>query len=172
MRRQCRGRFPLRWLQRNPVVSDHGMHNGTCETHVTWCMSASITRSGRLNVHGIPGACANQNFTYLVMGPWDVVTLAFGCCLDVGVFISLMNWRAAIFHPVYLIRIYSTEVHYLSKPGPLCLGAASSGFIWGIRNIFTYHQFSINTDNHLKMCIPIVFFHQASTRPNFYQCYY
>ena len=69
MRRECRGRFPHHWLQRKPLVSDPGMHHGTCVTHVPWCMSGSLTRGGGENVPGIPGACATQNFTYLVRGP-------------------------------------------------------------------------------------------------------
>ena len=31
------------------------MHYGTCVTHVPWCMSGSLTRSGRENVRSIPG---------------------------------------------------------------------------------------------------------------------
>ena len=50
--------FPHRWLQRKPLVSDPGMHHGTCVTHVPWCMSGSLTRGGVENVSGIPGACA------------------------------------------------------------------------------------------------------------------
>ena len=45
-------------LQRKPLVSDHGMHHGTCVTHVPWCMSGSLTCGGGENVPGIPGACA------------------------------------------------------------------------------------------------------------------
>ena len=50
--------FPRRRLQRKPLVSDPGMHHGTCVTHVPWCMSGSLTRGGGENVPGIPGACA------------------------------------------------------------------------------------------------------------------
>ena len=49
---------PHRRLQRKPLVSDPGMHPGTCVTHVPWCMSGSLTCGGRKNVPGIPGACA------------------------------------------------------------------------------------------------------------------
>ena len=45
-------------LQRKPLVSDPDMHNGTCVTHVPWCMSGSLTRGRGENVPGIPGACA------------------------------------------------------------------------------------------------------------------
>ena len=56
-------------FKRKPLYSDHGMHHGTCVTHVPWCMSGSLTHGGGENVPGIPGACATRNFTYLVRGP-------------------------------------------------------------------------------------------------------
>ena len=45
-RRECREHFPNRWLQRKTLVSDPGMHHGTCVTHMPWCMSGSLTRGG------------------------------------------------------------------------------------------------------------------------------
>ena len=56
MRRECRERFPRDRLQRNWLISDHGMHHGTCVTHVPWCIPGSQARGGRENVPGIPGA--------------------------------------------------------------------------------------------------------------------
>ena len=50
--------FPCRRFLRKPLVSDPGMHHGTCVTHVRWCMSGSLTCGDRENVPGIPGACA------------------------------------------------------------------------------------------------------------------
>ena len=69
MHREWWERFPLHRLQRKPLVSDPGMHHGTCVTHVPWRMSGSLTRSGGENVPGIPGACATRNFMYLARGP-------------------------------------------------------------------------------------------------------
>ena len=46
MRRKCRERYPRHWLQSKPLVGDPGMHHSTCVTHVPWCMSGSLTRSG------------------------------------------------------------------------------------------------------------------------------
>ena len=65
------GTFPRHRLQRKPLVSDPGMHYGTCVSHVSWCMSGSLTPGGE-NVPGIPGACATRNFTYLARGPCSV----------------------------------------------------------------------------------------------------
>ena len=59
MRRVWRERFPRHQLLRKPPVSDPSMHHGTCVTHVPWCMSGSLIRSGT--------AC---NFMYLTRGPW------------------------------------------------------------------------------------------------------
>ena len=50
--------FPRHRFQRKPLVSDPGMHHGTCVTHVPWCMSGSLTCGDGENVPGIPGACA------------------------------------------------------------------------------------------------------------------
>ena len=69
MRRECRELFPRHKLQRKSLVSDPSMHHGTCVTHVSWCMSGSLTHSGGENVPSIPGACATRNFAYLVRGP-------------------------------------------------------------------------------------------------------
>ena len=59
----CAGNvFTRRRLQRKPLVSDTGMHHGTCVTHVPWCMSGSLASGGGENVPGIPGACAPAIF--------------------------------------------------------------------------------------------------------------
>ena len=50
--------FPRRRFQRKPLVSDPGMHHGTCVTHVPWCMSGSRTCGDGEHVPGIPSACA------------------------------------------------------------------------------------------------------------------
>ena len=50
--------FPRRRFQRKPLVSDPGMHHGTCVTHVPWSMSGSLACGDGENVPGIPGACA------------------------------------------------------------------------------------------------------------------
>ena len=70
MCRGCRVRFPRHRLQRKLLISDPGLHCGTCVTHAPWYMSGSLTHGGRENVPGIPGACATCNFVYLIRGPW------------------------------------------------------------------------------------------------------
>ena len=51
------------------LVSDPGMHHGTCVTHVPWCMLGSLSRGGGENVPGILSACTTHNFAYLSRGP-------------------------------------------------------------------------------------------------------
>ena len=68
--RECWECFPRHRLQRKPLVSDPGMHHGTCVAHVPWCMSGSLTHGGGENVPGFPNACTTRNFTYLARGSW------------------------------------------------------------------------------------------------------
>ena len=67
-----------------PLVSDPGMHHGTCVTDVPWCMSKSHTHVGGENVPGIPGACATRNCSYLVRGPYGVCHLCYKCHPDIN----------------------------------------------------------------------------------------
>ena len=90
-------------LQKKPLVSDPGMHHGTCVTHVPWCMSGSLTRGDGENVPGIPGACAILNFTYLARDPMVQV-------------LALMDGRHAIiwtkdesFHRRIYMRVLGTQ---------------------------------------------------------------
>ena len=64
--------MPGPFFQRKLLVSDPGMHHGTCVTHVPWCMSGSLTGGGGENIPGIPGACATRNFKYLARGPYII----------------------------------------------------------------------------------------------------
>ena len=81
--------FSRHRLHRRPLVSDPGMHHDTCVTHVPWCMSGSLTRGGRENVPGIPGACATRNLTYLARGPFKYSFVSYthispGCLTGTG----------------------------------------------------------------------------------------
>ena len=111
MRRKCRERFPRHQLHRKPLVSDPGMHHGTCVTHVPWCMSESITRGGGKNVPGIPGACATRNFTYLARGPLrQIVPGSQMPCDTLGVDIySMRTWNGEMFTYIILKYIFFTQ---------------------------------------------------------------
>ena len=41
------GTFSRQRLQMKPIVSDPGMHHGTCVMHVPWCVAWSLIRGGR-----------------------------------------------------------------------------------------------------------------------------
>ena len=118
MRRECRERFPRHRLQRKLLVSDPGMHHGTCVTHVPWCISGSLTRGGGENVPGIPGACASRNCTYLARGPWllqsnvDVptVSIILNFCSHWNIYFFIQNFFQKTFCCDILI-CYSLRIH-------------------------------------------------------------
>ena len=60
------GTFPRHRFQRKPLVSDPGMHRGTCVTHVPWCMLGSRSRGGGETVPRISGACETRNFNAFI----------------------------------------------------------------------------------------------------------
>ena len=97
MRRECWESFPRHRLQRKPLVSDTGMHYGTCVTHVPWCMSGSLTCDGGENVPGIPGACATCNFAYLVRCPLAKVhVLSFPLPIAIEINLYGSMWTSEI----------------------------------------------------------------------------
>ena len=69
MQQECRERFLRHRLQRKSLVSDLGMHHGTCVTHVSWCMPGSLTSGIGEIVQGTHSACATRIFTYLARDP-------------------------------------------------------------------------------------------------------
>ena len=69
MCRECWHRFLRHRFQSKPLVIDPDRHYGTCVTHMPWCLSGSLTLGSGKHVPGIPGECANRNFTYLTRGP-------------------------------------------------------------------------------------------------------
>ena len=114
MRLECRERFPRHRLQRKPLVSDTGMHNGTCVTQVPWCMSGMITRGGGENVPDIPGAGTTRNFIYLIRGPGTYIT---GHASDSTV--ATISWKIpprSIYQYVYDI---SSSWFYPGKLNPM-----------------------------------------------------
>ena len=46
LRQECLERFLRHLLLRKPLISDPGMHHGTCVTHVPLWISGSLTRGG------------------------------------------------------------------------------------------------------------------------------
>ena len=66
----CAGNVsPRRRLQRKPLVSDPRMHNGTCVTHVPWCMPGSLTRGAGKTFPAFP-AHAHPQLYVSARGPW------------------------------------------------------------------------------------------------------
>ena len=79
------GTFSPSQNEMKPLVSDPGIHHGTCVTHVSWCMPGSLTRGGGENVPGTPGAYATRNFTYLIKGPYTAPQGRYECNLRIGI---------------------------------------------------------------------------------------
>ena len=103
--------FPHRRFKRKPLVSDPGMHHGTCMTHVPWCMSGSLTCGDGENVPGIPGACApailriwqeahGLCFDLFCCGymPVEFNHILQGCFTGTGAIIRLLVWTSPQHH--------------------------------------------------------------------------
>ena len=104
-------------FQRKPLVSDPGMHHGTCVTHVPWCMSGSLTCGDGENVPGIPGACATA-----ILRIWQE---AHGIYLPAVV---MSTW----YFGIYTIYNISQEICTRFCCALLCCGYAF------VHNEFTY----------------------------------
>ena len=97
--------FPRRLFQRKPLVSDPGMHHGTCVTHVPWCMSGSLTCGDGENVPGIPGACAPANLRI-----WQEAHRP--CALHPGISTPRDYWDPFYYHGLTLILVWiSNHIH-------------------------------------------------------------
>ena len=128
------GCFPRHQLQRKPLVSDPGMHHGTCVTHVSWSMSGSLTRGGGENVPGTPGACATRNFTYRARGP----LLTYCQRIPGG-------------KPRWILRenkngqSWTHILNFFTKWRPFCFGLDKHNIthghlhIWANRSLFVWH---------------------------------
>ena len=126
MRRGCREHFPRHRLQMKLLVSDPGMHHGTCVTHMPWCMSESLTHGEGENVPGIPSTCTSRSFAYLVRGPmhgdksyrWFIAILQYLQCVSNGN-AAILHWAVdMIIEPycgwtVWLIALYYQHIVFI-----------------------------------------------------------
>ena len=156
MSREYWARFPRHRIQRKLLVSDPGMHHGTCVTHVPWCMSGSLTRGGGENVPGIPGACATRNFTYLVRGPWHS---------------KIITWNPWRFNTCSLcVNIYQNKIwygdFYCQKLGCMLCQYDPYYLIFSIQALWCYFVqlkcFVLNPQTHVCTCFNTMhgFFYQ------------
>ena len=117
--------FPHRRLRRKSLVSDPGMHPGTCVTHVPWCMSGSLTRAGGENFPGILGACAPA-----ILAIWQVAhdVMTWKAFRIIGSFWgeSFGHTRPSIEQMVELLCVetlwhscHVTEMYWVEKTGTL-----------------------------------------------------
>ena len=124
------GTFSCHQLQRIPPISNHGMHHGTCVMHVAWCMSGLLTRGGRENVPGIPGACATRNFTCLTRGPWKKLLFHIWC------YIILTHWG-------WVTHICISKLTIIGSDNGLSPGCCQA-IIWTNAGIFLIQTLGTN----------------------------
>ena len=114
---------PRRRFQRKPLVSDPGMHHGTCVTHVPWCMSGSLTCGHGENVPGIPGTCApailriwQEVYAYTLLKTsqwlkcsknWLTINSLHGWWMLRSIQIDIFQYSVMIIEP----RFFGTETH-------------------------------------------------------------
>ena len=146
MRRECLERFLRDQLQKKSLVSDPGMPHNTCVTHVPWCISESLTCSGRENVPGIPGACATRNFTHLVRGPWHCKS--FEIRSPHGLFGRLENIGIYIVRDVLPIQCLSHINQFSLDDAKVCCNDA---YIY----LSTIHQTTIGITKQHAVILPV-----------------
>ena len=62
--------FSRHRFQRKPLVSDPGMHQGMCVTHVPWCMPGSLTSGGQGKRSRHSRRMRNPQFYITRVAPW------------------------------------------------------------------------------------------------------
>ena len=65
-------------LQRKSLVSDPGMHHGTCVTLVPWCMSVSLTSGSREN-KTLPAFPAHAHQQFYIFDKRPICPQSFPC---------------------------------------------------------------------------------------------
>ena len=80
------GTFSPPPASKEPLVSDPGMHHGTCVTHMPWCMSGSLTRGGGGKRSRHSRCMRNQQFC--VPGKRTMALRCHVCCAHIGDVVS------------------------------------------------------------------------------------
>ena len=97
MRWECSKRFPRHRDQMKPLVSDPRMHHGTCDTHVPWCMSQSLTRSGSENVLVFPAQAQSTNLRIWQEAPGKISSIVGWQWLSPTSFLSILKRLLVLF---------------------------------------------------------------------------
>ena len=142
MRQKCRERFPRHRLQRKPLVSDSGMHHGTCVTHVPWCISWSQTRGGGENpplpVHAQPA----------ILGIWQEAHVS----LSWGTHLSRISWKYKCQHGK---KQYPRHRHQPVRVGP-GIPYAECGSAEGHQDKESPEKIKVHEPLEAKWCIYVV----------------
>ena len=148
----ARSVFPATDFKRKTLVSDYGMHHGTCARHVPWCMSGSLTCGGEENVPCIPSACATHNFTYLVRGPLGTHMSQTGIKCRMLVYISTLS-LFSIAHMYGCLTFISQTYHMCREALPRRQGELRCVpcFCWSTDGWSTNHQRTFKDLHHRKL---------------------
>ena len=122
------------------------MHHGTCVTHVSWCMSGSLTRCDRENVPDILGACATRNFTDLARSPLLLKKITQ----------EVSHSRLPIYSPILKSR-------ELSKLPDLCFGFHKFSSLTALKIVKITAFNAARDENFVKM--PTFLFQWAAVEP-------
>ena len=137
--------FPRRWFQRKLLVSDHGMHHGTCVTHVPWCMSGSLTCGDGENVPGIPGACAPA-----ILRIWQEAHSHLFDFLSLGLntnwYVNLVYWRRILYRFCFIYScFYICNRSFPTISSRIIIDVASTlSKLWAEGNLFGWVFESVN----------------------------
>ena len=132
MNRECRERFPRHRLQKNPLVSDPSMRQGTCKKYVPWCMPGSLIRgagkthfrrmrntqfyvSGKRPMHtGL--VCFVLLWSYYA-NHWENIGIVCTTSLNVFLKIQQRSGRNYWYHPFFQPIICGLPNKFLTLPG-------------------------------------------------------
>ena len=92
-----------------------------CVTHVPRCWYRWPAVGGE-NVPGIPGACINHNFTYIIRGPWCIPLKPAALVFNVSVFWWLcLNMQGMIYLPKISNVSNREDIHCSIQNIELCV---------------------------------------------------
>ena len=130
MRLECPERFPRHRIQRKTLVSDPGMHHGTCVTHVPWCMPGSLTRVAR---ETFPAFSAHAQFYVSGKRPMVILFISATCIARAC---DKVKWHYCYTDILCLIFLTWLEINnmylHLICTKKLYLDQICNSYSWGV----------------------------------------
>ena len=126
------------------LVSDPGMHHGTCVTHVPRCMSGSLNCGGGKNVPDILGTCAIYNFTYLARDTCIGDGLQCAALLAEKIYDYLANPLSDVNMSTVQVSYHMCLLTYHSSATCICTNIYDSVIFPALLPIFSIYLSEIN----------------------------